>query len=34
MLSKPLQRGRIFIPLLPGIYIVRIGKTTEKVIVR
>lgn len=34
MLSKPLQRGRTFIPLLPGIYIVRIGKTTEKVIVR
>jgi hypothetical protein len=34
MFSKPLQMGRTFIPLLPGIYIVRIGKTTEKVIVR
>ena len=31
---RPLQSDEDFIPIRSGIYIVRVGKTTEKVIVR
>ena len=34
MYCQPLQREKTFIPIRSGVYVVRVGKTTEKVVVR